>query len=149
MTRIIPCPGCGAKNRIPPEKQHLTPKCGRCGRFLAGAPVSGLTNALTDAAFHQLVEQSPLPVLVDFYSPTCGPCRSIAPVIDAVAARHAGQLMVFKIDTSTQQMSASRFGIRGVPTLLFFAGGRMVDQLVGAVPQAEIEARIEALLSGR
>ena len=149
MPRLIPCPGCGAKNRIPPEKQHLVPKCGRCGRSLAGAPVSGLVNPLTDATFHQQVEQASLPVLVDFFSPTCGPCRSIAPVIDALAAQYAGRLMVFKIDTSSQQLNAGRFGIRGVPTLLFFDGGQMVDQLVGAVPQAEIQARIETLLSAR
>ncbi len=149
MNRVIPCPGCGAKNRIPPDKQHLTPKCGRCGLSLAGAPVSGLVNPLTDAAFHQQVEQSSLPVLVDFYSPTCGPCRSIAPIVDALAARYAGRLMVFKLDTSSQQMSAARFGIRGVPTLLFFTAGRMVDQLVGAAPAAEIEQRIEALLAAR
>ena len=149
MNRIIPCPGCGAKNRIPPDKRHLTPKCGRCGTSLTGAPVSGLANPLTDAAFHQWVEQSSLPVLVDFYSPTCGPCRSIAPVIDALADHYAGQLMVFKLDTASQQRSAARFGIRGVPTLLFFTGGRMVDQLVGAAPRAEIEQRIEALLAGQ
>jgi thioredoxin len=108
-----------------------------------------LVNPLTDATFHQQVEQASLPVLVDFFSPTCGPCRSIAPVIDALAAQYAGRLMVFKIDTSSQQLNAGRFGIRGVPTLLFFDGGQMVDQLVGAVPQAEIQARIETLLSAR
>ena len=90
-----------------------------------------------------------VPVLVDFYSPTCGPCRSIAPVIDALADHYAGQLMVFKLDTASQQRSAARFGIRGVPTLLFFTGGRMVDQLVGAAPRAEIEQHIEALLAGQ
>lgn len=147
MNRVIPCPGCGAKNRIPADKQHLTPKCGRCGVSLAGAPVSGLVNPLVDAAFHRQVEQSSLPVLVDFYSPTCGPCRSIAPIIDALAAQYAGQLMVFKLNTSSQQASAARFGIRGVPTLLFFRSGQMVDQLIGAAPQAEIEQRIQALLA--
>lgn len=146
MNTLIICPGCGAKNRIPPDKQHLTPKCGRCGVSLAGAPVSGIVNPLTDSGFQQGVERSSLPVLVDFYSPTCGPCRMIAPVVEALAAAYAGRLLVFKFDTGSQQMSPARFQIRGVPTLLFFKDGKVVDKLVGAAPRAEIEARITALL---
>jgi len=146
MHTLIICPGCGAKNRIPPDKRHLSPKCGRCGVSLAGAPISGIVNSLTDAGFQQRVERSPLPVLVDFYSPTCGPCHTIAPVVETLAGLYAGRLLVFKLDTTSQQMSAARFRIRGVPTLLFFKEGKMVDQLVGAVPRAEIEARINALL---
>jgi len=146
MDALIVCPGCGAKNRIPAEKWHLKPKCGRCGLSLAGAPRSGIVNPLTDAQFQQRVEQSFLPVLVDFYSPTCGPCRMIAPVVETLAQDYAGRLLVFKIDTSSQQMSAARFQIRGVPTLLFFKNGHLVDRLVGAVPRAEIEQRITTLL---
>ena len=147
MNTLMVCPGCGAKNRVPAEKQHLAPKCGRCGLSLVGAPVSGLVNPLVDAQFHQRVEQSSMPVLLDFYSPTCGPCRMIAPVVDALAQEYAGRLLVFKLDTSSQQMTASRFQIRGVPTLLFFKDGQMVDQLVGAAPRSDIEQRINRLLS--
>lgn len=146
MDTLIVCPGCGAKNKIPSDKQHLSPKCGRCSVSLAGVPVSGIVNLLTDATFRQRVEQSSLPVLVDFYSPTCGPCRMIAPVVAELAQAYAGKLLVFKLDTSSQQMSAARFQIRGVPTLLFFKNGKVVDQLVGAVPRADIEGRIKALL---
>lgn len=146
MNTLMVCPGCGAKNRVPAEKQHLAPKCGRCGLSLVGAPVSGLVNPLMDAQFHQRVEQSSMPVLLDFYSPTCGPCRMIAPVLDALAKEYAGRLLVFKLDTSSQQITASRFQIRGVPTLLFFKDGQMVDQLVGAAPRADIELRINRLL---
>ena len=146
MNLIGICPGCGAKNRIPQDKQHLTAKCGRCGQSLAGAPVSGRVNPLTDAGFSQQVEQSPLPVLVDFFSPTCGPCRTIAPLIEAIAARHAGRLLVFTVDTSSQQRQAGRFNIRGVPTLLFFKNGQLVDQMVGAAPQEEIERLLARLL---
>lgn len=147
MNSLIVCPGCGAKNRVPSDKQHLSPKCGRCGVSLVGAPVSGVVNPLTDVQFQQRVEQSSLPVLVDFYSPTCGPCRMIAPVIATIAGAYAGRLLVFTIDTSSQQVSAARFQIRGVPTLLFFKNGAMVDQLVGAAPQADIERRINNLLA--
>lgn len=147
MNTLMVCPGCGAKNRVPAEKQHLAPKCGRCGLSLVGAPVSGLVNPLVDAQFHQRVEQSSMPVLLDFYSPTCGPCRMIAPVVDALAQEYAGRLLVFKLDTSSQQMTPARFQIRGVPTLMFFKDGQMVDQLVGAAPRSDIELRINRLLS--
>ncbi|MGD9947873.1 MAG: thioredoxin TrxC [Desulfobulbus sp.] len=146
MNTVIVCPECGAKNRIPEDKQHLTPKCGKCGNALAGVPVSGKVNGLTDAAFHAQVEQSKLPVLLDFYSPTCGPCKMIAPVVETLAQEYSGRLLVFKLDTSTQQMTAARFQIRGVPTLLFIQNGKVVDQLVGAVPRAEIEQRIQQMV---
>ena len=103
-------------------------------------------NQLADAGFHTQVEQARLPVVVDFYSPTCGPCRMIAPIIDTLAQEYAGRLLVFKLDTSTQQMTSARFQIRGVPTLLFFQDGRMVDQVVGAVPREEIEQRIRRMV---
>lgn len=147
MNTLMVCPGCGAKNRVPAEKQHLSPKCGRCGLSLVGAPVSGLVNPLVDAQFHQRVEQSSMPVLLDFYSPTCGPCRMIAPVLETLAKEYAGRLLVFKLDTSSQQMTPARFQIRGVPTLMFFKDGKMVDQLVGAAPRSDIEQRINRLLS--
>ncbi len=147
MNTVIVCPQCRAKNRIPEDKQHLTPKCGKCGNSLAGVPVSGKVNPLTDAAFHAQVELSKLPVLLDFYSPTCGPCKMIAPTVEILAQEYAGRLLVFKLDTSRQQMIAARFQIRGVPTLLFFQNGEVMDQLVGAVPRAEIEQRIQKLIS--
>ena len=146
METLIVCPGCGAKNRIPADKQHLSAKCGRCKGPLAAAPRSGLVNAITDAQFHAQVEQASLPVLVDFYSPTCGPCQMLAPTLDALARDYAGRLLVFKIDTSNQQVNAQRFRIRGVPTLLFFKHGQLIDQVVGAVPRADIEQRLRALL---
>ncbi len=142
---IVVCPSCGAKNRIPADKRHLTPKCGRCGAPL-GQAGSGTVIELTDMSFQQEVAGSPLPVLVDFYSPTCGPCRMLAPVIENLARRYAGRVKVGKLDTSRHQMIAAQFQIRGVPTLLFFKGGQVVDQLVGAAPQAEIEQRLDRLL---
>ncbi len=142
---IVACPSCGAKNRIPADKRHLTPKCGRCGAPL-GRTGDGSVVELTDMTFQQEVAASPVPVLVDFYSPTCGPCRMLAPVIDALARKYAGRAKICKLDTSRHQMVAGQFQIRGVPTLLFFKGGQVVDQLVGAAPQAEIEQRLDALL---
>ncbi|HBI14499.1 MAG TPA: thioredoxin [Desulfobulbaceae bacterium] len=142
---LIQCPGCGVRNRIPPDKLHLRPKCGRCGRSLAGEG-TGTVMELNDQGFDRVVSESALLVLVDFYSPACGPCRMLAPVIDTIARNFSGRLLVAKLDTSRHQMAASRFQIRGVPTLLLFKNGRVVDQIVGAASQDEIEQHIRALL---
>ncbi len=143
MSNIIVCPNCGARNRIPADKQHLTPKCGRCGTRLA--PLGAVVE-LTDQSFGQVVDNSAVPVLVDFYSPTCGPCHALAPVIEQLARQYAGRAVICKLDTSRHQMTAARFQIRGVPTLIFFKNGQPVDQVVGAVPGQELEQRLNSLL---
>jgi len=142
---LIKCPACGAKNRIPADKQHLRPKCGRCGHDL-GPATGGKVVELDDSSFDRVVGASSQPVLVDFYSPTCGPCRTLAPVIDSLARQYAGKAVIAKYDTSRFQMAASRFQIRGVPTLIFFKQGKVVDQVVGAAPRADIERRLNTLL---
>lgn len=143
---IVVCSGCGAKNRVPVAKQQLKAKCGRCGNSLDGAPVTGVVVAVADDTFSQIVEKSPLPVLVDFYSPTCGPCQMVAPIIENIAVAYAGKAVVCKLNTAANNIAASRFQIRGVPTILYFKDGKMVDQLVGAVPQVDIEARLNNYL---
>jgi len=144
MDTIIVCPNCGVKNRIPAEKQHLTPKCGKCGARLSVA--DGTVLELSDQDFQQVVNNSTLPVLVDFYSPTCGPCHALAPVIEQLAGQYAGRALICKLDTSRHQMTATKFQIRGVPTLIFFKDGQPVDQVVGAVPSQELEQRLNSLL---
>ena len=144
MDTMIVCPGCGAKNRIPAEKQHLTPKCGRCGVRLSVS--GGTVIELSDQNFQQVVNNSTLPVLVDFCSPTCGPCHALAPVIEQLAGQYAGRALICKLDTSRHQMTAAQFQIRGVPTLIFFKNGQSVDQVVGAVPSQELEQRLNNLL---
>lgn len=143
--RTVPCPACGAKNRIPPEKSHLQPKCGRCGQRLNLSMVGSVIN-LDDTGFARLVSRSSIPVMVDFFSPTCGPCRSLAPVIETIAKQYAGRVNIAKLDTSSYQLTAGKYGIRGVPTLIFFKNGQAVDQIVGAVPQREIEMKLNNLL---
>ena len=144
MSTLVACPGCGAKNRVAENKRHLTAKCGKCGNRL---PAPADVVELDDQIFQEIVNNSSLPVLVDFYSPTCGPCRSLAPIIDQLAGRYAGRVVICKLDTSRHQMSAGRFQIRGVPTLIFFKNGQQVDQVVGAVPAQELEQRLNKLVS--
>ena len=141
---IITCNNCGTRNRIPAEKQHLGPKCGNCKTALslreAAVPVE-----LDDSSFNSFINQATKPVMVDFFSPTCGPCRMLAPIIDTLAKKFYGRIIIAKLDTSRQPLTASRYRIRGVPTLLFFKKGDLVDQVTGALPEQELIRLLERL----
>jgi thioredoxin 1 len=102
---------------------------------------------VSDATFDQEVLRSEQPVLVDFWAGWCGPCKAIAPSVEAVAAAYAGRLKVAKVNVDENGAAPSRFGIRGIPALLFFKGGKVADQIVGFVPQDVIEAKIQRLLA--
>jgi thioredoxin 2 len=142
------CGSCGATNRVPRAKlaQGLLPKCGRCKQPLQAAAATPLI--VTDATFAADVERSPLPVLVDAWAAWCGPCRTIAPAIEELAAELAGQVRVAKLNVDENPATASRFDIRSIPTLLVMAGGREVDRIVGAQPKHAIRARLERVISG-
>jgi thioredoxin 1 len=102
---------------------------------------------VNDATFDQEVLQSEQPVLVDFWAVWCGPCKLIAPVVDSIAANFAGQLKVAKVNVDQNGATPSRYGIRGIPALLFFKGGKVADQIVGYVPQDVIEEKVKRLLA--
>ena len=101
---------------------------------------------VNDATFDQEVLKSELPVLVDFWATWCGPCKAIAPTVDAVAAKFAGQLKVAKVNVDQNGATPSRYGIRGIPALLLFKDGKVADQIVGYVPQDVIEEKVQKLL---
>ena len=102
---------------------------------------------VSDATFDQEVLKSELPVLVDFWAVWCGPCKAIAPIVDGVAVAYNGKLKVAKMNMDENGATPSRFGIRGIPALLFFKGGKVADQVVGYVPQDAIEEKIQRLLA--
>ena len=102
---------------------------------------------VSDATFDQEVLKSEQPVLVDFWATWCGPCKAIAPTVDAVAAKFAGQLKVVKVNVDQNGATPSRYGIRGIPALLFFKGGKVADQVVGYVPQDVIEEKVKRLIA--
>jgi thioredoxin 1 len=102
---------------------------------------------VSDATFDQEVLRSEQPVLVDFWAVWCGPCKAIAPIVEGIAATYAGKLKVAKVNVDENGATPSRFGIRGIPALLFFKGGKVADQIVGYVPQSVIEEKLQRLLA--
>jgi thioredoxin 1 len=92
----------------------------------------------SDAAFDQEVLNSDVPVLVDFWAPWCGPCRAMSPTVDAVATEYAGKIKVGKMNTDENPATPMRYQVRGIPTLLLFKGGKVVEQRVGAMPKPDL-----------
>ena len=141
-TELVRCLACGVMNRVPVDvgARGRRAVCGRCKRPLGGlaAPVK-----VTDATFATEVEQSPVPVVVDLWAAWCGPCRMLEPVIAELADELAGRLRFAKLNVDENPATAARFNVRSIPTLLFFKGGEVVGQVVGAVPRAQIEQRIK------
>jgi thioredoxin 1 len=115
---------------------------GATRRIMAGLGVL----EVSDATFDQEVLKSEQPVLVDFWAVWCGPCKAIAPTVDAVAVKYAGQLKVAKVNVDQNSATPSRFNIRGIPALLFFKDGKVVDQIEGWKPQDVVEEKIQKIL---
>jgi thioredoxin 1 len=104
------------------------------------------TLTFTDATFESDVLKSDVPVLVDFWADWCGPCRMMGPTVDQVATEYTGKVKVGKLDVDSNQQIASRYGIRGIPTLLLFKDGKVVDQKVGAIGKPEFQKMLDAVV---
>ena len=102
--------------------------------------------AVTSGEFDQQVLKSETPVIVDFWAVWCGPCKMIAPHLDALATEYAGKVKVVKVDIDNEREVAERYNIMSIPTLLFFKDGKVVEQVVGAVPKTVIASKLEGLL---
>ena len=138
------CSSCFAVNRVPRERLAERPVCGKCrARLLPTEPV-----ALEDANFYRYVNDSDLPVLVDFWADWCPPCRLMAPVIDDLARRRS-DIRVAKVDTAKGALVAARFAIRSIPTVVVLLRGRELARMSGAVPVPQLLHWLDQSLAGQ
>lgn len=138
---VVACANCGAKNRVSLDSAlQKQPVCGKCKAELPAPAADPVT--VTDANFSQLVENSPIPVLLDLWAAWCGPCRVIAPTIEMLARELAGKVLVGKLDVDANQRIAARYGVQGIPTLLILKNGREVDRMVGVQSREQILKRL-------
>jgi len=145
-TLMVRCNHCGAKNRVPPNRIHDRPVCGRCKTPLAVGSHDERPVVVTDATFRKEVLSSSGPVLVDCWAPWCGPCRTVAPILDRLASEYAGRIKIAKLNVDENPGTASQYGIQSIPTMILFNKGREVNKLVGALPKAEMQRHLQALL---
>ncbi|RMG92114.1 MAG: thioredoxin TrxC [Zetaproteobacteria bacterium] len=145
-TELYSCPACGAVNRLPADRlvagEGHKIVCGKCrGKIFPGLPIE-----IGGRDFAATVLHAPLPVLVDFWAPWCGPCRMLGPVLERLAAQLAGRLIVVKVNIDEHAHLADRFSVRSVPTMMLFRRGQVVETMLGAMPLEALLGKIRPWL---
>jgi thioredoxin 2 len=136
----VACPFCGTLNRVDLARLADRPKCGECKRpILLDRPI-----AVSDASFERVIADTDVPVVVDCYADWCGPCKIMAPILDDFARDRAGEVLVTKLDTDRNAATAERLGVRAIPTLIVFRGGREAARRSGVISRHELDALVSA-----
>ena len=139
---LIQCPSCNKLNRSSPEKVASKPICGSCQHDLLSAPIEA--NA---GDFGALIQQTQIPVIVDFWAPWCGPCKMFAPTFNQLAKQYTNRVLFVKLNTEEEQGIAAQFGIRSIPTLAFFKGGQETNRVSGALGPSDLDRYIQQQLT--
>jgi len=137
---VVRCPACGTRNRVPAAARGV-PRCGSCSGSLPWIA------AASDADWSAVVEDAPLPVLVDFWADWCGPCKMVSPVLEQLATEYAGRIKLVKVDVDSSPTLSARFGIQGIPTLAMLDHGRVVARQTGAAGADHLRRWLDAALA--
>lgn len=139
--RQVICPSCGTTNRVPVVASGR-PRCGSCK-----ADLPWLVDATSDQ-YSAVVDQSTVPVLVDLWAPWCGPCKAVAPALEALSVERAGKLRVVKVNVDDEPAVSAQLGVQGIPTMVLYRGGSEIARQVGALPADRIRRWVDDALTG-
>jgi len=138
---LTTCPACGKTNRVPAQAAGR-PRCGNCKAELPWIVAAG------DADFAAVAEQSPVPVLVDFWAAWCGPCRMVSPVLDKLARERPGRIKLVKVDVDKSPGLSRRFDVQAIPTLMVMVDGKVAARQAGAAPAEVLRSWLDGALAG-